>query len=366
MRSTSRSAFLAVPAVLLAFSACSSAPPKASEPTGRLMDHTTAGANRCTITKSHTRPFVIEWDATDLASFEAKAAHDIVFVRYQGCNLTVLDCADGSVRGRLGNYRPTEWTAGGIEGFEMTTEQDLYAQLPLGAATFVGRLQQGEALHLRYFVSGVTTANRDTEYRSELPTRASCAGATHFVYSYNLGAFELAAGARSKISGGPASAKQQQGVLKRGGEIDACRDEVARATKKCSIPIRITLREVEDGAPPSASTIPGTKATAAPAGIGMSEMLEAGKLRNAAQRKLQDGDGNACLRDLERAIEVDPDKERADIQCQLHGQCTMKAGKCDLGKELLRACYGRLYGKAGTPEVIGPMVKSQADQYCPK
>lgn len=332
-----------------------SAPPKA-EPTGRLMDRTTAGANRCIVTKSHTRPFVIEWDATDLAGFEAKAEHDVVFVRYQGCNLTVLDCADGSVRGRLGNYRPTEWTAGGIEGFEMTTEQDLYAQLPLGASSLVGRLQQGETLRLRYYVSGVATASRDAAYRGDLPTRASCAGATHFVHSYNLGAFELASGARTKIAG----AKQELGVVKRGGDIDSCRDEVTRATKKCSIPIRITLREIEEG------TGPTTKATAAPAGITSDQMLEAGKLRSSALRKLMGGDGVGCLKDLERATEVDPDRERADVQCQLHGQCTMRAGKCDLGKELLRACYGRLYGNTVQPDAIAAMVKSQADNYCAK
>lgn len=326
--------------------ACGSPPPPPA-PAGRMMDHTTAGANRCTITKSHTRPFVIEWDATDLASFQAKAEHDIVFVRYQGCQLTVLDCADGSIRGRLGAYRAPEWTSGGIEGFEMKTESDLYAQLPIGAEKLVGRVNAGESLRLRYFVSGVATATRDSAYRAELPTRASCAGATHFVYAYNLGAFELATGANGSD------------VLKRGGVLESCRDEVTRATKKCALPIRITLRDIDEGAAPASSA-------PAAGSVGMPAMLEAGKLRNAALRKLTDGDGAGCLRDLERATEVDPDRERADVQCQLHAQCTMRAGKCDLGKELLRACYGRLYGKAGTPETIAPLVDSQTKLYCAK
>ncbi|MBS2014312.1 MAG: hypothetical protein JST00_15605 [Deltaproteobacteria bacterium] len=340
----------------LAAGACGA--PRAPEPTGRLMDHTTAGSNRCTVTKSHTRPFVIEWDATDLASFQAKAEHDLVFVRYQGCNLTVLDCADGSVRGKLGAYRPTEWTSGGLESFEMTTEQDLYAQLPLGAPGLAGRVNAGESLRLRYFVSGVVTATRDTAYRTDLPAQGLCAGATHFVYAYNLGAFELASGAHTRTSSGPPPS--ERAVLKRGGELDACRDEISRANKRCAVPIRITLREIEAGPTPYA-----TSPHPPPSG-GMDAMLEAGKLRTSAQRKLQDGDGAGCLRDLERALEVDPDRERADVQCQLHGQCTMRAGKCDLGKELLRACYGRLWGKNGTPEAMTSMIDAQAKLYCPR
>lgn len=345
--------------------ACGS--PHAAEPSHELMNRTTAGSNRCVVTRSHTRPFVIEWDATDLASFEAKAAHDVVFVRYAGCNLTVLDCADSSVRGRLGAYRAPEWTSGTVEGFDMTTEQEVYTQLPLGAAALAGRVESGETLRLRYFVSGVASATRDTAYRGELPQR--CAGATHFVAAYNLGAFELASGARTKAGssaavtgiGGGASEGKQLRVLKRGGELDACRDEAARASRRCQVPIRITLREIEEGGPPATDRPAGGTSNG---GSGMNALLEAGKIRNAAQRKLLDGDGNGCLRDLERAAEVDPDPEHVEIVAQLHAQCTMRTGKCEVGKELLRAYYRRFWGKDGTPEAIDAMVKSQAATYC--
>lgn len=330
------------------------------------MEHTTAGANRCVVTKSHTRPFVIEWDATDLASFEARAAHDVVFVRYEGCNLTVLDCSDSSLRGRLGAYRPTEWTSGTVEGFDMSTEQELYAQLPLGAAALSAKIDSGESLRLKYFVSGVASATRDAVYREELPSR--CAGATHFVAAYNLGAFELATMARSKAGasvgvqsfGAGGSDGKQVNVLKRGGELDACRDEAARATRRCQVPIRINLRAVDDGAPPAAKAAPSAGHDA------MKALLEAGSIRNAAQRKLQDGDGIGCLRDLARAAEIDPDPEHIETIQQLYGQCTMRAGKCDEGKELLRAYYRRFWGKSGTPEAIENVVKTQATSYCGK
>ncbi|MBX3190551.1 MAG: hypothetical protein KF819_26355 [Labilithrix sp.] len=344
--------------------ACAGA--KAPEPSLTLMDRTTAGANRCVVTKSHTRPFVIEWDATDLSMFEAKAAHDTVFVRYEGCHLTVLDCSDASLRGKLGAYRPPEWTSGGVEGFDMSTEQELYAQLPLGAASLSGRLDAGEALRLRYFVSGVSIATRDAIHRGELPAR--CTSATHFVEAYNLGAFELAsrsrtqAGMSASVGGFGAGARDGKdlAVLKRGGELDACRDEASRATKRCQVPIRITLRAIDDGdAPPAPAPRPS-------GGDKMTALLEAGGIRNAAMRKLQDGDGAGCLRDLERAAEIDPDPEHVEIVAQLHGQCTMKAGKCDAGKELLRAYYRRLWGKASTPDAVEATVKSQAQAHCPR
>ena len=55
-----------------------------------LMSQTAAGQDTCD-PKTHKRPFIIEWDATDMSSFEQHAANDVVFVRYEGCELQVLD-----------------------------------------------------------------------------------------------------------------------------------------------------------------------------------------------------------------------------------------------------------------------------------
>src|SRR5262245_43570746 len=61
-----------------------------------LMGETFAGKNKCNAA-NHERPFIIEWDATDMSSFEARAANDVVVVKYVGCDLKVLDsCVDDS------------------------------------------------------------------------------------------------------------------------------------------------------------------------------------------------------------------------------------------------------------------------------
>lgn len=100
------------PALLTALGACVSAcasglpglEPKRPSGQSALMAETTAGRVTCDSTE-HLRPFVVEWDATDLSSFEARAATDVVFVRYERCRLEVLDgCTLDSVRGALGAY----------------------------------------------------------------------------------------------------------------------------------------------------------------------------------------------------------------------------------------------------------------------
>src|SRR5215472_10771056 len=118
-------ALLAAPAALLA-NACGSAP--ALGPHKNLMDRTTSGQNRCAVAKSHDRPFVIEWDATDLASFEGKAARDVVFVRYAGCEMQVLDGCSDSIPGRYGKYNEPTFTSGNVEGVDIADEDELYAK----------------------------------------------------------------------------------------------------------------------------------------------------------------------------------------------------------------------------------------------
>ena len=69
----------------------------------RLMGQTFAGANKCN-PENHLRPFIIEWDATDMSSFESYAANDIVFVKYgrvlaQGTRRVAATTASGVSRG---------------------------------------------------------------------------------------------------------------------------------------------------------------------------------------------------------------------------------------------------------------------------
>src|SRR5690606_7453574 len=186
---------------------------------------------------THERPFVVEWDATDSASFEALAASDVVFVKYQGRELTVLDgCNDESIKGSFGAYRPVQWTSGAVENADIGNEGDLYAKLPLSVATRGGRVAAGETFHMEYYVAGVKTATRGAIYRDDISRVRACKEATHFVYGYNLGAFALAstkdiqgeAGATVWGIGAGGHSKSSYAAEKKGGQLTTCAGDSAK------------------------------------------------------------------------------------------------------------------------------------------
>jgi hypothetical protein len=359
------------PAISVLAIACATRPPAstAGDDTTKspLIEETTVGKHRCPTADGEIRPFVVEWDATDLADFEARAARDIVFVELQACTLKVLTrCVDQSVRGKYGAYRAPQWTSGGVESFEIEDETKLFTELPLGAVSLAGHVRRGERLRLRYFVSGVTDATRSAVHHAELADNPHCKGATHFVHSYNLGAFELGStrhrseGGSAKVlsAGAGAEHRRDVDVLKRIGVLESCRGESAKDTLTCRVPIRLDLRPLAPGMPPDA---PAPAAATAPANPTTQDMLTAGKLRNEALSKLTRGDGAGCLRDLERAREIDPDTDH--IQGQLWAQCTMRAGKCDAGRRLLRRYYETELGMQ--PDAVDPLVEAQQKTHCP-
>jgi hypothetical protein len=343
-----------------------------------LMDETTAGQNRCAITKSHERPFVIEWDATDLASFEAKAQRDVVFVRYEGCNLTVLyGCSDSSVPGKLGTYGQPIVTAGAVEAVDIANESELYAQLPLAAASLSARVQAGDALHMRYFVSGVVTSTRDSIAKSALTPYAACNDATHFVWAYNLGGFELTSQAHDRTEGsaalgaagaggGRASSEKR---LKSGGDLASCTGETAAVTRACRVPIRLALRALSEGgepiapAPADAGAAPVANEDARKAlRAVLDRARETTAIRIEASRKNELGDGEGCLADLDRLA-----RERrggAESDDDLRARCEMRAGRCAAGKTRYRQVLENEASRTGRSVDVDAQVESAAAKYC--
>lgn len=315
----------------------------------------TAVAQKCEeAAKGHDRPFVVEWDATDLASFEAKAARDTIFVKYEGCKLVVLDrCSDGVVSGKLGSYGTPQFTTGTVQGFEIKNEGELYAKLPLGAANLSGRVQAGESLALKYFVSGVAQNTRDAIYTSDVKANPGCAGATHFVWAYNLGAFELASAANSSAeveASGPMAAgggkkSHEEKAVSSGGKLASCETQDQRA---CRVPIRLALRTITAGENPLSQAAPAKPD--APAGPGAdSPEAQAKQLLKEAIRKYDQGDGVGALELANRAMgfdprlkneydeEVGPQDDRRPGFMEFRARAVMLSGKCDDGRKDFRA-----------------------------
>ena len=325
-------------------------PPTMQGRTGMMSQ--TAIAAKCTeAAKGHERPFVVEWDATDLASFEAKAASNTMFVHYEGCKLDILyECKDPNVSAKFGNYGQPQFTSGTVQGFDIANEGELYAKLPLGAGALSGRVSAGETLHLKYFVSGVAMSTRDSLYKGEIEPLPGCATATHFVSSYNLGAFELESTAKSAGEanagigniGAGGSRSHNEASVGRGGDLVSCTTQDQRA---CRVPIRLVLKAITPGShpagnltaggPPPGGGAPGT-APALPAGL--QEQIAVGEevsqAINKANELAGEGDGVGCLAKLDRALALDA--RRADHTRQTYARCLMMAGKCDEGQKMYR------------------------------
>ena len=348
-----------------------------------LVEKSFAGANKCNA-KNHERPFIIEWDATDMSSFESRAANDVVFVRYQGCDLIVIDsCVDESVRGTYGSYKPVEWTSGSVESLDIGNEAELYTKLPLGAGSLGGRVHGGEKFHMEYFVSGTRTATRDAVHRADLAKRPGCKNATHYVYAYNLGAFAL--GAQSSINaqagatvcgvgaGGARSSSSK--ADKRGGDIGTCRGESAKEMQTCKVPIRLTLREIagDESADAKDARAPETAEAKNLAGrlqATTDREKQAEEHARAAETRIGARDGKSCLAELDEHDKLDPRPSglstgTGSYLAANRARCLMLAGQCPAGKDLFRKSLEKS-AAAGTtgPAELDRKTDEAATLYC--
>ncbi len=343
----------------------------------------TAIAQKCEeAAKGHDRPFVIEWDATDLASFEALAARDAVVVKYEGCDIQVLDhCSDASIPGKFGAYGAPLFTSGTEQGFDIGNQGELYAKLPLGAASLSGKVSAGENLHLKYFVSGVATSTRDALYSQDLAKVPGCAGATHFVWGYNLGAFELNSAAHNAEEakagfgniGAGGSSGHQESSLANGGSLASCTTNDQRS---CRVPIRLVLRAITDGASPAQdpmnqqTVVGGTKMTlnqmaATPGGgYSTSQDAEAQRVFGEAVKRQQQGDPKACVEMIDRAINMS--STVATQGRTTHALCQMEAGNCDLGKTEYRSILiAQDTNRTLSDDQLNSQVAEKANNECP-
>ena len=377
---------VSLPLVLLtgASLSCSlAAQTKGSRDSGQsnLMADSFAGKNACN-PDNDLRPFIIEWDATDMSSFEQHAASDIVFVHYEGCSLRVLDeCRNESIRGEQGAYKPAEWTSGSLETLDVNNEAELYAKLPLGQATLGGRVQGGEKFHMEYYVAGTRTASRDAVYQSDLTGKYGCEKATHFVHGYNLGAFALASSKNLTASAGGSafgfgaggSETRASSAEKKGGKLAVCDSESAKEVEGCKAPIRVTLRNIRPGENPekTAMAAPDTPDSLAAAAIvnAKVEMSEEASARfQAAQRSMGAGDGKNCLKELDAHDKLNAKNKSSDAKSGfgfMRGQCLMLAGQCDAGKSLIRkSAEQAAHMKTMGPEQIDAMAQQYGSMYC--
>jgi hypothetical protein len=378
MRPSIRSSLVLV-ALLSTAAACGGAtpPPTMAGKEGMLSE--SAIAQKCgEAAKGHDKPFVIQWDATDLASFEAKAKKGTVVVRYEGCKLEVLEtCTRNEAGGALGEYANPEFTTGGEQGLDVKNQGELYAKLPLGAASFSGRVTAGENLHLKYFVAGVVSSHSTEVFKGDLARAKGCASATHFVSSYNLGAFELDVAEKnsveaegSSVMGASAGGKRshEQSSVARGGDVAKCRETDNRS---CRVPIRLVLRSLSEGTSAASAQLgpDGKPVSAVTAGVlAQVKGTEAStdeivRLSQQVNDRFNRGDGAGCVQAYDEWVRAGG---KFGLTPKTRAWCTMMAGKCDDGsRELRQYLASEDTNHTRRDEDLDREVRQDANRRCP-
>ena len=149
--------------------------------------------SKCSVKSSTTEPLVVEWPSASRAKLEALAHRSVVVVRFVGCEMQLLpECV------ATGTYTYHALTRK-QDRLIITTEDELYAQLPLGAVKLEGALQNSGALGVDMTIVGRWQADVAPE---GIRVQGECKGATHVVTALTTGAFRFYAGAAVEVRAG--------------------------------------------------------------------------------------------------------------------------------------------------------------------
>jgi hypothetical protein len=207
------------------------------------------------VAASQTSPLVTEWPASEKANLESLLRQGSVAVSYSGCLMRVLpNC-------RVGGGYVWQRTTPASDYVEINNEDDLYAKLPLGAASLEGELKRTGHLSVQTIVTGLLRlANPEAVYVSN---EGECAQATHVVESLSIGAFNLTSGGSAGVGASAGVSMVQVGghtggsrqSVRSSGDPYACNQSTDQAPHpNCSAPIQVFLRPLpgraaEEGPP---------------------------------------------------------------------------------------------------------------------
>lgn len=180
------------------------------------------GESKCSVRSSAAKPLVVEWPAAERAALEARAARGLVAVRYEGCEMEVLTNCTAS-----GNYSYVGLNLK-REGVKIKDADELYAQLPVGAAGLEAKLERAGQLNVDMVIIGRKEADKFEFNERDLDGR--CDEATHVITGLTVGAFSFYTGASAGVGAGVkvgqigvgGSSSSSQEVLKQDGNEDAC------------------------------------------------------------------------------------------------------------------------------------------------
>lgn len=233
----------------------------------RLAAPITSERARCQASGASTNPLVTEWPASEKAHLESLASRAAVGVAYTGCDLEVIDACP--LAGRYAFHRTTLAS----DTIEVGSVDELWAKLPIGAASLQGELARSQRLAVETTVSGQLALEGFDAV--ELDKTPACARVTHVVTSVSIGAFRLVAGERANAAGGAsafgvgakADTTDTSRVVRTAGVAARCEGATDDSPHRdCASPIQVFLRPVTPmHVTPSSSSDAATTAPRGPA-----------------------------------------------------------------------------------------------------
>jgi outer membrane protein OmpA-like peptidoglycan-associated protein len=268
--------------VALLSSLCGCAPPAniAGEPVKTPTTGEVFGDPPCSSARPQTEPDLMAWDAGSRSNLNRLRGAGVVAVRYQavGCDVKLellSHCIGTTSKYQFSPYSANQRKIAHNEG-------ELFAELPVGAATLGAGMKGGRVLRTDYILAGQYALPPDASFRATDLKGVDCARATHVVSAIYVGAFILGVGESRQMDakstlfgvGAGASSSADVDVLSTEGDADACAVAQREGTEnyRCAVPLRIGLEPLAAPAKvscPEDSTLQGDTclriATEAPA-----------------------------------------------------------------------------------------------------
>jgi hypothetical protein len=242
---------LAAPLLLCAaLSACGGG--NAASNLAKAPDYAPAGQTKCSVRKSQAEPLVVEWPPAERGRLEAAVRTGLVAVHYDGCEMQLRPYCH--VKSAAYTYAPVTRKRDEVS---IRDADDLYTQLPAGAARLEAKLKTAGELHVEMILVGRWESQRGAVDRAEL--EGDCEGATHVVNAATVGAFTFSAGAGAEVGGGAtafgagagASSTARREMLTQDGDDAACAKASVRDAAPpdgCGALIRIEVVPIADHA----------------------------------------------------------------------------------------------------------------------
>ena len=189
----------------------------------------------------------LDWDDTLRIDLEQGMKKGVVVVKYDCDGFKVLRDCDLQGTYEFAGFSQAKTIA------KIDDQDQLEANLPIGAAKMSGEIKRGSTIDLVYIAVG----QQSTTVHDVPATRLAgkCEGATHTVRSANVGAFAVTTGTKGQVNaavevlsrGASGSSTSAKSLERENGELAACdgaSDSSPEPTAKCKALVQLLLSPI--------------------------------------------------------------------------------------------------------------------------